>query len=52
MRTNIYTKLLMYMRGNGMNAMVAVILMCFLVLCISYFITMVMSKLWGLKKLV
>lgn len=52
MRTNIYTKLFMYMRGNGMNAMVAVILMCFLVLCISYFITMVMSKLWGVKKLV
>ena len=52
MRTNIYTKLLMYMRGNGMNAMVAVIFMCFFVLCISYFITMVMSKLWGMKKLV
>jgi len=52
MRTSAYTKSLTYMRNIGMNAMVAVILMCLLVLCISYFITIVMSKLWGLKKLV
>ena len=52
MRTSAYTKALTYMKSIGMNAMVAVIFMCFFVLCISYFITMVMSKLWGMKKLV